>query len=626
VTTPLRLVIFREDALIASRAFDSDALSIGRGAENDLALDDGKVSRAHCKIVRAHGRLWVEDLESANGTYLNGRSVDRAPVAPGDQIEVGPFRIVMEAAAHAEAEQAAGDAPTMAQPPPGERPLPAGTPAQELAVLISVLETMEVDAPPRDLVERILARLAEALDAERAILFRHDAKRGRVERLFEHVVVEDARNLPVSESLALKVANEREPVVVADLLPGAEASFARLAAAAVHSVVVVPIVRGRRAPGVVYVDSRVARRRFSTRDVDLLARVTRYLSGIVESLASAAAEAPAGHPPVDRLFVPGSPFAAVVELVRRAATTDVNVLVTGETGTGKEECAALLHRLSGRRAGPFVPVNCGAIPEALVESELFGYRKGAFSGADSDRAGLVELADKGTLMLDEVGELPATVQVKLLRVLQERRVQRLGGGDPVAVDFRLVAATHRDLATLVESGRFREDLYYRLNVFPIALPALRERKMDLPLLVEYLVAALSARAGGRVRGVSAPALAALTARPWPGNVRELRNVLERALVMEESEELTVASLPPERARAGAAPQAAQAIPQTLIPKAPGPLRPYSEELREFEREYFRRLRAEVGENISAMSRVSGISRFTLYRKLGQIGLDDDGES
>jgi transcriptional regulator with GAF, ATPase, and Fis domain len=217
--------------------------------------------------------------------------------------------------------------------------------------------------------------------------------------------------------------------------------------------------------------------------------------------------------------------------VRQVAPTAATVLLTGETGTGKELVARAIHDRSPRRDRTLVKVNCGAIPAGLVESELFGHEKGAFTGALQRRIGRFELADRGTIFLDEVGELPPDAQVKLLRVLQEQEFERVGGGRPIRVDVRVIAATNRDLAVEVTEGRFRADLFYRLNVFPIRVPPLRERRGDVPLLVRHILAQLQRKLARPLRGVTPESLARLERYPWPGNVRELQNVLERAAVL-----------------------------------------------------------------------------------------------
>jgi two-component system response regulator HydG len=237
------------------------------------------------------------------------------------------------------------------------------------------------------------------------------------------------------------------------------------------------------------------------------------------------------------------PMRRVLEQIRKVAGTDATVLVTGESGTGKELVARAIHDAGARRAGPFVSVSCAAIPEGLLESELFGHERGAFTGAVRRKLGRFELADGGTLFLDEVGEIPPSIQVKLLRVLQERKFERVGGEESIDVDVRVVSATHRDLARMVAEGRFREDLYYRLHVLPIRLPPLRERPGDVEELARTFLARASPRLSRRVAGFSPEALDLLRRHRWPGNVRELQNVIEQALVFAEGTEVMAADLP-----------------------------------------------------------------------------------
>jgi two-component system response regulator AtoC len=237
----------------------------------------------------------------------------------------------------------------------------------------------------------------------------------------------------------------------------------------------------------------------------------------------------------------------IFRTIAKIADFKTTVLVTGESGTGKELVARAIHRRSTRHACPFVAINCGAIPENLLESELFGHKKGAFTDATGDRRGLFEEADSGTLFLDEIGELPLNLQVKLLRVLQEETLRRLGDTKDVKVDARIVAATHRDLGAEVKAGRFREDLFYRINVLSIHLPPLRSRREDVNLLIDHFIARNNARLGTHVRGVSSEARKQLLEYVWPGNVRELENTIERAMVLAESDVLQASDLP-ERIR------------------------------------------------------------------------------
>ncbi|MEB2311760.1 MAG: sigma-54 dependent transcriptional regulator [Sorangiineae bacterium] len=237
----------------------------------------------------------------------------------------------------------------------------------------------------------------------------------------------------------------------------------------------------------------------------------------------------------------------IFRTIAKIAEYKTTVLVTGESGVGKELVARAIHRRSSRRGGPFVPVNCGAIPENLLESELFGHKKGAFTDAIADRRGLFEEATGGTLFLDEIGELPLGLQVKLLRVLEDEKIRRLGETRDLKVDVRIITATHRDLAAETKAGRFREDLYYRLNVLPIHVPPLRERKDDIPLLIEHFVTRNNVRLGTSIRGLDTEARRLLYEYAWPGNVRELENTIERAMVLAESEQLVASDLP-ERVR------------------------------------------------------------------------------
>ena len=238
---------------------------------------------------------------------------------------------------------------------------------------------------------------------------------------------------------------------------------------------------------------------------------------------------------------------AIFRTITKVSDYKTTVLVTGESGVGKELVAKAIHSRSPRRGAPFVPINCGAIPETLLESELFGHKRGAFTDAVHDRRGLFEEAHQGTLFLDEIGELPSSLQVKLLRVLEDGRIRRLGESQDIEVDVRIVAATHRDLMAEAKAGRFREDLFYRLNVLPIHVPPLRDRKEDIPLLIDHFLARNNTRLGTKISGVDHEARRLLYEYAWPGNVRELENTIERAMVLAEGEKISSADLP-ERVR------------------------------------------------------------------------------
>jgi two-component system, NtrC family, response regulator HydG len=313
-------------------------------------------------------------------------------------------------------------------------------------------------------------------------------------------------------------------------------------------------------------------------------------------------------------------FRAVLDALRQAAPTSATVLLTGESGTGKELAARMLHDLSPRSAGPFVPIHCAAIPEGILESELFGYERGAFTGAAGRKEGRFERAHAGTLFLDEVGEMTPAVQVKLLRVLQDGVVERLGGTQPIQVEVRIVAATNKDLTAEVKAGRFREDLFYRLDVVAVRMPPLRERREDVPLLAAAFLRRLAERHGKAIRGFTPAALAALEAYAWPGNVRELEHAVERAVVLCRAETLDAGDLPDavRAALPGAGAPASGAIP---IPVGT----PMEEVERIVIRETLRHTRGD--KNLAAQ--ILGIAARTIYRKLdrdetGRL-LEQDGE-
>ena len=303
-------------------------------------------------------------------------------------------------------------------------------------------------------------------------------------------------------------------------------------------------------------------------------------------------------------------FRAVLESVPAIAETDATVLITGESGTGKEVIAQLVHRRSRRAHGPFVAINCGAIPEALFESELFGHARGAFTGATQSRLGRFQLAEGGTLFLDEVGDLPLAVQVKLLRAIQERRIEAVGDSTPRPVDVRLVAATHRDLRGMVDDGQFRQDLFYRLNVIQLALPSLRERTGDIAALIRHFLNAANQRHGRSVTGIAGDALAAMQAYPWPGNLRELSNAVERMVVLRKSGELVLTDVPPEvRTRPQPRPS------PSLRPELPEGGLDLKQALADFEDALIEQALARTGGNRNAAAQLLGMNRTTLVEKL-----------
>jgi DNA-binding NtrC family response regulator len=318
---------------------------------------------------------------------------------------------------------------------------------------------------------------------------------------------------------------------------------------------------------------------------------------------------------------------AVYKAIGRAAAHDVTVLIRGESGTGKELVARAVYQHSKRADKPFLAINCAAIPEALLESELFGHEKGAFTGADRQRVGKFEQCHGGTLFLDEIGDMPPALQAKILRVLQERQFQRVGGHQTIQADVRLIAATHRGLEAEVAAGRFREDLFYRLNVFPIELPPLRERREDLPLLVEHFLRRSGRELGREVRRVDPAAWDGINRYPWPGNVRELRNAIESALLRATGPVLMAADLPRavrygglEAGAGSAADDWGQFLDGELKAGVPGV---YGRALERMERLVLGRVLRHTGGHQTRAAEILGITRGSLRHKLRALGMQAD---
>ncbi len=453
------------------------------------------------------------------------------------------------------------------------------------------------------------------------------------------VVVEVARNLAreaierpefeVSRTILRKVRTEGEPFwhpnVLDDPSLGHRASVLRLL---ILSVICHPIRDGGQILGVVYLDNRSAEGVFTADTAELVASFSEFIS----LAARNALERRRLHQRIDDLsaelrerydfagIVGRDPrLVAVLRLVAQVADSEATVLIQGESGTGKELIARALHFNSRRRSKPFVPVNCGALPETLLESELFGHVRGAFTGAVRDNPGWFERAEGGTLVLDEVGELTPPLQVKLLRVLENREYSRVGSTHIRHADVRIVAATNRDLGALVREGRVRQDFLYRLNVVEVRLPAVRERRSDIPLLLRHFLE----RFGGGAKRLSAEAEARLLAYDWPGNVRELQNVLHRAALLAEGAVIESEHLPDHLLAAvrDVLPAGGEGEDGDLA----GGFRAAKQRVVErFEREYVGRCLSEARGNISQAARAAGIDYKNFYAKVQQYGIDPAG--
>ncbi|MEO0081518.1 MAG: sigma-54-dependent Fis family transcriptional regulator [candidate division WOR-3 bacterium] len=413
-------------------------------------------------------------------------------------------------------------------------------PANSEPALYRISQLFNSILDPDLLLERVMDEALSTMNAERGFIVLCDEKAEqlsvRVARRFEQSLEQGLSD--ISQTALRQVLAERTARVWLDAPKELPASRSVIVGQ-VRSIACAPLVCRSRLLGAIYVDSRTDRNVFHEDVRDFLqafasiaalaienARLVQQLSFEKQDLVRRL-----GREQFPEIIGRSPRMQEVFELMNRVVPTDSPVLIWGETGTGKELVARAIHYSGPRRSGPFVPVNCSAIPENLLESELFGHRKGAFTGAVADRKGVFEAASGGTIFLDEVGDLPKSLQPKLLRVLQDGEIRRVGETQPLHVDVRVISATNRDLSRLVAEGNFREDLYYRLNVIPIHLPPLRERPEDVPLLANHFLATGASRLGKQVKGIAPEALEKLVAYSWPGNIRQLENVLERALVL-----------------------------------------------------------------------------------------------
>ncbi len=547
---------------------DSD-LSLGRDASNGLPISDPSVSRRHCLIRRDEASFKVRDLDSRNGTLVNGEPVKDHWLHHLDEIAVGDsvFRFLIEddpekgsgasravefddaGATHAAAEIRPEDVLYL-QPDKILSELPATSRlARNLSALLKISRVVHSIRDLDELQAQVLDLIFEVAPAERgAILL--DGTSGAFNSVFGRN--RDARNekpVRVSGTIAHRVLEQGLAILGSDVPGTGLATVESLIALQVRSLLCVPLSIYQRTIGCIYLDTINVADRFNEDHLQLVTAIAgisavalenaRRLQWLEQENQRLTTEIT-----LDRTLVGESPrMKDVFQFLARVAPTDATVLIGGESGTGKELAARAVHRKSPRASKPFVAINCAAIPENLLESELFGYERGAFTGAVAQKKGRLEMADGGVLFLDEIGELAPALQVKLLRVLQEREFERVGGNRPIHVDIRLLAATNRDLAEASRKGEFRQDLYFRLNVVSLTMPPLREHKEDIPMLVSFLVEKHCNKCGAKPKPLSRQALACLQNYDWPGNVRELENVIERALVLGTSEDILPEDLP-----------------------------------------------------------------------------------
>lgn len=507
--------------------------TVGRALGNDVALADASVLHHHAQIVFNGRDFEIEELDAAAVIAINGKRKRRARLVNGDRLTLGEAQLAFSMYSESIA------------PPSGEaHPESGSAELSSFRKLHEFSERLMSQESVDELLEVLLSSVLELTGAARGMVLMLDpANEGSLTVRASRNVHQAALVQPgagISDSIVKKVLESRRPVIVSDALSDTTfGSSESVIALQLSSVMCAPLLSRGEVIGALYVANDEIKSLFERKQLEALTvfagQASLLLTNAMLVTALRADKQKLESELSDKRFgeIIGS-CASMLEVFRKlakVATTDISVLITGETGTGKELIAREIHRRSDRRDGPFVTVNCGAIPENLMESEMFGHVKGAFTGAIASRGGKFQQANGGTLFLDEVGELTPQLQVKLLRALQERMITRVGDSRPEKVDIRVLSATNRNLEDMIGDGSFREDLYYRLNVVNLWLPPLRERGDDLLIIAKALLSKYADELGSTVRGFSPPALSAIKKYPWPGNIRQLENRIKKALVL-----------------------------------------------------------------------------------------------
>jgi Nif-specific regulatory protein len=544
-------------------------VTIGRGTSNQLCISDPILSRQHCIISTDKDQFVIRDLGSLHGTVVNGIPINQQLLQHGDQIALGSSVfafLLQEDEVRPQRNRAELDdgselqgTQTLLRPEDAlyvksdsntKNFAQGGRVARDLNTLLVISKNISKIRESESLAWELLGMIFDIVPADRGVILSlDDAEQINWSAAWDRL---RGPGLPVqvSRTVLARVMREQTGLMLNDVSTNLElrksASFANLP---VRSLICVPVSLAGRIASVIYVDTQDSRVHFDENHLQMLTAIASLASLALSNISYLEALKQENRElrtqiTLEHNMVGNSPrIREVFEFIRRVAPTDSTVLIGGESGTGKELVARAIHANSQRANGPFVPINCAAITETLLESELFGYEKGAFTGAVTQKKGKIEVASGGTLFLDEIGELALPLQAKLLRVLQEREFERVGGTRPIKVDLRLVAATNQDLQEAARAGSFRKDLFYRINVVSITVPPLRDRREDILQLAEHFIVRTAKKCNTRVKSLGPNTKLCLANYDWPGNVRELENAIERALVLGSTDTILVEDLP-----------------------------------------------------------------------------------
>jgi Nif-specific regulatory protein len=539
-------------------AMSEGPVLIGRQTGANLRIRNAAVSRRHALIEKDGEKYIIADLDSRNGTFVNDMPVKRCELHHGDRVQIGEsqfFFLIEDTEDPSQTSEIRFDeAPLLGSPAVRMTYSDAVfVMARDLSALLKISTTINAIRDLDKLEKALLDLLFEVVPARRGaiLLTSNHADTGDE---FSSVLTLDrvdgvGQTVNVSRTIVRRVLNDGAAILINESDNNADLKTESLIAARSRSVLCVPLIMHDRKLGVIYLDSDEPEARFDENHLQMatavaaIAAVAIHNARNFEDLENENARLMVDAD-IEHNMVGESPLLQrVYQLISKVAPTDSTVLIYGESGTGKELAARAIHRNSKRGDKPFIAANCAAFAETLLESELFGHEKGAFTGALLQKKGRLELADGGTIFLDEIGDLSPSLQTKLLRVLQEREFERVGGTRTIKVNIRLLAATNRDLEDAIKKGGFRQDLYFRLNVVKLTMPPLRERRDDIPLLANYFARKYAEKCNRRVMGISSEARKRLMIYDWPGNVRELENAIERAVVLGTTEQILADDLP-----------------------------------------------------------------------------------